>query len=274
MLESGYPPIAPAGEAATATAVPSALQPRRSVRVAPPCPVLSVVVPTRNEEGNVSALCARLQEALRPTEAEVVFVDDSDDGTPEQVRAVARRSEMAVRLVHRPPERRGNGLGGAVVEGSRVARGAWICVMDGDLQHPPALIGPMLDVARAGGHDLVVASRFRAGGDATGLRPVRLLLSWLSKRSAHLLFPGRLSGVSDPMSGFFLVRRAAVDFDRLRPRGFKILVEILVRTPQLRVGEIGFHFGERVSGDSKAGAREAARYLAQLLAGRFGVRTR
>ena len=86
-----------------------------------------------------------------------------------------------------------------------------------------------------------------------------------------MLFPGRLSAVSDPMSGFFLVRREAVDCDVLRPRGFKILVEILVRIPRLSVGEVGFHFGERRSGDSKAGAREAARYVAQLLSARFGT---
>jgi dolichol-phosphate mannosyltransferase len=254
----------------TAEAQQNAAQAEQGPRVATLAPLLSVVVPTRNEEGNVTPLCAHLAAALPAGDAEIIFVDDSDDATPEQVGVVAARMALPVRLIHRPPARRGDGLGGAVVEGIRAARGTWVCVMDGDLQHPPALIATMLATARTDGHDLVVASRFRPGGDARGLRPVRLLLSWLGRQGARVLFPGPLSAVSDPMSGFFLVRREAVDCDRLRPRGFKILVEILVRTPRLTVGEVGFHFGERLSGNSKAGAREATRYVAQLLSARFG----
>jgi dolichol-phosphate mannosyltransferase len=233
-------------------------------------PLVSVVVPTRNEEGNVAPLCARL-EAVLPGEAiEIVFVDDSDDGTAEEVRRVARSSARPVRLVERPPERRGDGLGGAVVEGMRIARGAWVCVMDGDLQHPPEVIADMLARARAGGLDLVVASRFDGGGDSRALGPARRAASWACTRGARTLFPSRLRAVSDPMSGFFLVLRDAVDLDRLRPRGFKILVEIIARTPGLRVGEVGFRFGRRLSGESKAGAREAVRLARQLVSARTG----
>ena len=233
-------------------------------------PVLSVVVPTRNEEGNVAPLCARLEQVLPGRAIEVIFVDDSDDGTPDEVRRVAQDSARAIRLVHRPPERRRDGLGGAVVEGFRAARGAFACVMDGDLQHPPELIERMLERAESEGQDVVVASRYRDEGDADQFGPGRRALSWVSKHGARVLFPYRLGPVSDPMSGFFLVRLAAVDLDRLRPRGFKILVEILVRTPRLRISEVGFHFGERLSGNSKAGAREAVRFAAQLMSARAG----
>jgi dolichol-phosphate mannosyltransferase len=238
-------------------------------RAAPVVPLLSVVVPTRNEEGNVAPLCARLQAALPDEGLEIVFVDDSDDGTAAEVRRVARDSARPIRLVQRPPERRGDGLGGAVVEGMRTARGAWVCVMDGDLQHPPEVIGSMLDRARSGGLDLVVASRFEASGDTQSLGAARRLASRACNRGARLLFPGRLRAVSDPMSGFFLVLRDAVDLDALRPRGFKILVEIIARTPGLRVGEVGFHFGRRLSGESKAGAREAVRLARQLVSARL-----
>lgn len=235
-------------------------------------PTLSVVVPTRNEEGNVARLCALLCEVLPDESMEVVFVDDSDDDTPAEVRRVGERAPRDIRLIHRARGERRSGLGGAVVEGLRAARGTWVCVMDADLQHPPMLIERMLERARGGSYDVVVASRFQPGGDADTFGAARRALSWASKHGARTLFPGRLRAVSDPMSGFFLVRRAALDLDRLRPRGFKILVEILVRTSRLRVSEIAFHFGERFSGESKASAREALRFLAQLVSARAGER--
>ena len=233
-------------------------------------PELTVVVPTRNEEGNVARLCALLDDALAHVSCEVVFVDDSDDGTPDAVRLAAARTRAPVRLVHREPPDRASGLGGAVVEGLRAARGTWVCVMDADLQHPPELVGALLEprsrrrLRRRRGQPVPARGRRRA------LRPAaRRLVSWSSKEGARLLFPSRLRAVTDPMSGFFLVRRSAVDLDRLRPRGFKILLELLVRTPRLRVAEVGFHFGERYAGESKAGAREAGRFLAQLLTARL-----
>jgi dolichol-phosphate mannosyltransferase len=241
---------------------------------APRHAVLTVIVPTRNEEANVAPLCEQLERVLPDDAVEVLFVDDSDDDTPGAVRAAQRSSSREIRLIHRAPGERRNGLGGAVVEGLRCARAPWVCVMDGDLQHPPSLIGELLDEARSGSRDLVVASRFRPGGDADQFAWARRALSWLSTRGARVLFPHRLRGVSDPMSGFFLVRRGAIDLDALRPRGFKVLVEILVRTPRLRVSEVGFHFGERLAGESKAGLREAGRYVAQLLDARVAPGSR
>jgi dolichol-phosphate mannosyltransferase len=244
-------------------------------------PALSVVIPTRNEEGNIERLVERLDEVLASTAAEILFVDDSDDGTLAAIERARGLCRHDVRAIHRPPGSRKGGLGGAVVEGMRNARAPWICVMDADLQHPPEVIGRLAAKAREQSVDLIAASRF--GGDASvgEFGPFRRGLSWLSAGSATLVFRRRLHRMTDPMSGFFMVRRAALDLDALRPNGFKILLEIVVRTRGLRVAEVPFEFGTRYAGDSKASLREGARYLAQLWrlrlgglathVGRFGV---
>ncbi|HEY6776752.1 MAG TPA: glycosyltransferase family 2 protein [Thermoleophilaceae bacterium] len=233
-------------------------------------PALSVVIPTRNEEGNIERLVERLGEVLASTPAEILFVDDSDDGTLAAIDRARSQSRLEVRAIHRPPGSRKGGLGGAVVEGMRTARAPWICVMDADLQHPPEVIARLAAKARDGLVDLVAASRFGGDGSAGEFGPFRRGLSWLSAGSATLVFRRRLHRMTDPMSGFFMVRRAALDLDALQPSGFKILLEIVVRTPGLRVAEVPFEFGTRYAGDSKASVREGARYLAQLWRLRLG----
>jgi dolichol-phosphate mannosyltransferase len=153
-----------------------------------------------------------------------------------------------VYLIHRHPGERQGGLGGAVVAGMRYARAPFVCVMDADLQHPPEVLEEMYMEALGSASDMVVASRFCAGGNKGTFGRIRSALSRASTRAAMLLFPKSLWHVSDPMSGCFLVRRQAVDLDRLRPQGFKILLEILVRTPGLAVSEVPIGFGERHAG--------------------------
>lgn len=231
---------------------------------------LSVVIPTRNEAANIEELVNRVEQATQDIRAEVIFVDDSTDDTPSVISEVRRRHRLPVSLIHRPPERRGNGLGGAVVEGMRAATGDWVCVMDGDLQHPPEMLPRILDAAREAASDIVVASRYAVSGASEGLGVARAALSKLSTLAARILFPRRLSQVKDPLSGYFMVRRRAVDPARMRPRGFKILMDIMVRFPHLRVAEVPFRFDTRKSGQSKAGMREGLRYLRLLLQLRFG----
>jgi glycosyltransferase involved in cell wall biosynthesis len=238
----------------------------------PAAPLLTVVVPTRNEAGNVRALVERIERALGAVAAEIVFVDDSSDETVAEVEAVGATAHHDVSIIHREPERRAGGLGGAVVEGIRAARGEWVCVIDGDLQHPPEVIPRLLDRAKQAAADLVVASRYTEHETVGGFSRVRALISRGGTALAHVLFPVRLHRVTDPLSGFFLVRRTAVDLDRLRPRGFKILLEILGRTPALRIAEVPFEFGERHAGESKASFREGLRYVAQLCELRVGER--
>ncbi len=228
-------------------------------------PQVSILIPTRNEAGNVDELLRRLEPVVSQTAMEIIFVDDSTDNTPQVIDQAGRPYVRPVRLIHRELAERLGGLGGAVVEGMRAARGQWIVVMDGDLQHPPELIPQMLAKAVHTDADLVVASRYGGQGDASSFNRARVMVSQGSTLAAKTVFPRRLHGVDDPMSGFFLVRRDAVDLNRLRPNGFKILLEIIGRTPGLVIESVPFSFGERHAGESKASLVEGYRYL-QLLA--------
>jgi dolichol-phosphate mannosyltransferase len=179
---------------------------------------------------------------------------------------------MPVRLLHRTAGERAGGLGGAVKAGLGATEAAWAVVMDGDLQHPPEAVATMLAAARSGTVDVVVGSRYCGNGNAEGLSSrFRGVASRGATTAAKVAFPQALAGVTDPMSGFFALRTSAVDADALRPRGFKILLEILARTPRLRVAEVPFAFAQRHAGHSKASGREAARYLRQLAALRIAT---
>jgi putative flippase GtrA len=137
--------------------------------------------------------------------------------------------------------------------------------MDGDLQHPPELVPALLAKAESSRADIAIASRLARGGSVGPLGPLRRFASRFFAILTRGLFVDRLAAVTDPMTGFFVVRRAAIDTARLRPDGFKILLEILVRTPDLAVVELPFRFERRGAERSKAGAREVVR-LGRLLA--------
>ncbi|GAB7044973.1 glycosyltransferase [Catenuloplanes indicus] len=223
-------------------------------------PAVSVVVPTRNEAGNVRPLVDRLRAAFGSTPTEIVFVDDSDDDTPAAI------AGTGARLVHRPAGQRAGGLGGAVVAGFRAATAPWVVVMDGDLQHPPETVPDLLAAGEVDNADAVVASRYRGAGSAGGLSGrFRRLVSRATGALAKLVFPLRLRGVTDPMSGFFAVRRDAVPPDALRPDGYKILLEVLVRGRIGRVVEVPYTFRSRLAGESKASLREGLRFGRHLL---------
>jgi dolichol-phosphate mannosyltransferase len=235
-------------------------------------PRLTVIVPTRDEAENVEPLLDRVIAAAGGASIEVLFVDDSDDDTPAVVQTRMGTDPVPVRLLHRAAGERHGGLGGAVVAGLRAARGDWAVVMDGDLQHPPELALLLADVGRARELDLVVATRHTGSGDAAGLTSAaRHAASGSATAAAKTLFPVRLSRLSDPMSGLFAVRPAALDLDRMAPSGFKILLEIAIRHPRLRTAEVPFSLQPRLAGQSKASLREGARFLRQLVRLRAGV---
>src|SRR5437879_5163362 len=127
-------------------------------------PTLSIILPTKNEAENITPLLDRLTQALNGICAEILFVDDSSDNTPQVIQEAAARSALDVYLISRPPDQRANGLGGAVVEGLRNARAPWNCVMDADMQHPPEIVRRLLDMAQMTDSDIVVASRDFAEG--------------------------------------------------------------------------------------------------------------
>jgi dolichol-phosphate mannosyltransferase len=236
---------------------------------------LSILVPTRNEAANVEELLRRISTALAGISCEVLFIDDSDDDTPAAIQAVAASggaAHLRVALLARRGDQRWGGLGGAVVDGLRAARSPWACVMDADLQHPPEVVPALVAKADREGADLVIASRHCDQGRAAGLNAGRTVISRGSTIAARTLFPRRLRGVSDPMSGFFLVRRDAIDLDRLQPRGFKILLELLVQGGNLRTAEVGYSFASRYAGESKGSLSEGLTYLQRLCELRLDLR--
>ncbi|BAC71004.1 dolichol-phosphate mannosyltransferase [Streptomyces avermitilis] len=230
---------------------------------------VTIVVPTFNESANIRELLHRITESVPARlPCEVVFVDDSTDDTPDVIFQAAQDCPFPVTVLHREePE---GGLGGAVVEGIKAAGSDWIVVMDGDLQHPPSLVPELVGTGERANAGLVVASRYIKGGSRAGLAGgYRIAVSrgatWLTKS----LFPRRLRGISDPMSGFFAIRRSAVTAEILQPLGYKILLELAVRSRPREVTEVPFVFQDRFAGESKSTAQEGFRFLRHLV----GLRT-
>lgn len=243
-----------------------------SPRLARPCS-LSVVVPTRNEALNVGPLTARLKQALDPTvdDWEVIFVDDSDDHTP---RAVGRLIALGlpVRVLHRGRGQRWGGLGGAVCEGFALAKSDLVAVMDADLQHPPELLPALVATVASGQADLVSGSRYGPDGADAGLSgPWRRIVSTCCRGLVHFMVP-RSRSLEDPLSGFFALRRSLVEGAEMRPDGYKILLEVVVRTRPGSVRNLGFKFAPRHAGRSKASWREGLVFLRHV--GRLAISDR
>jgi len=227
--------------------------------------LLTVVIPTRNEADNVPVLMRELRESLSGIDYRVVFVDDSTDETPEVIRGLSEE-DGRVTLTHRRDAERDGGLSTAVTTGIEVFAGIseYTCVMDADLQHPPEKAREMLELARSSDADVVVASRYARGGSYTGLLgPLRRGVSVGSKFLARIVFK-EARKTSDPMAGFFLVRNEAIFGIQFRPTGFKVLLEILVCAPELKVVEVPLDFRARHAGVSKATFRQGLEYLAHM----------
>lgn len=210
---------------------------------------LGVVLPTFNERGNLRGMVERLDHALGAITWEVIVVDDnSPDGTADEARAIAQ-DDPRVRVIQRIGRR---GLSSAAIEGMCATAAPVVAVMDADHQHDPALLVPMLEAIESGEHDLAYASRFAEGASTEEWgRPDRVKASNLANRIAN-----KVTGVelSDPMSGFFMLRTETLraDAHRLSGVGFKILLDILatVETP-LRIKEVPMNFAARAEGESK-----------------------
>jgi len=227
--------------------------------------LLTVVIPTRNEADNVPPLVRGLRESLSGVDYRVVFVDDSTDETPEVIRSLGEEDDR-ISLMHRVGAEREGGLSTAVTTGMDTAANGseYTCVMDADLQHPPEKVRQMLELAMDSEADVVVASRYARGGDYAGLsRRLRKAVSIASKYLAQVIFKEARKS-SDPLSGFYLVRNEAISGIQFRPTGFKILLEILVCAPELRVVEVPFNFRARQAGVSKATFSQGLHYLAHI----------
>jgi dolichol-phosphate mannosyltransferase len=226
-------------------------------------PELTVVVPTLNERDNVSDLIERIAAALQGVDWELMFVDDdSEDGTAQAVKAVGR-TDARVRCIKRIGRR---GLSGACLEGILASQAPYVAVIDGDLQHDESLLSSMLDVLRGGRADLVVGSRYSAGGSRDGLAGWRRASSrWATSFTRSLLG----AQLSDPMSGFFMIRREPVEqmAHQLSTQGFKILLDIVMTARgRLLLVELPYRFRPRFRGSSKLDTRVLLEFVGLVLA--------
>jgi dolichol-phosphate mannosyltransferase len=227
-----------------------------------PGPELSIITPTFNERGNVPELVARLKECLVGYRWEIIFVDDdSPDETAAEVRAMAL-ADSRVRCIQRIGRR---GLSSACIEGMLASSAPYLAVIDADLQHDERLLPKMLQVLREGEADIVIASRYVSGGGIGKWNASRAALSRLATRMSRLVVRAELT---DPMSGFFMLRREvlAKTVRRLSAIGFKILLDLFASSPDaLRFLELPYEFRTRYSGQSKLDSVAAWDYGMLLL---------
>lgn len=220
-------------------------------------PDLTIVVPTYNERARLAELVDAVLAAgaAAGLTVEIVIVDDnSPDGTGVLAEELARTRPMQV--VRRAGKL---GLGTAVVAGFGVATAPILGVMDADFSHPPSLVPTMFAAMRATGAEVLVASRYIPGGSTPDWPWSRRLLSRLGCLLARPIAP-----IRDAASGFFLIRRDLARAVEIRAGGFKICLELLVRSAPNRVVEVPYRFDDRELGESKMSLREAAGYLVQL----------
>jgi dolichol-phosphate mannosyltransferase len=232
-------------------------------------PELSIIVPTFNERENVAELIGRLVLCLGERSWEVVFVDDdSPDGTADLVRELAG-TDARIRCLQRIGRR---GLSSACIEGMLASTAPYLAVIDADMQHDERLLPQMLDTLKRGDTDIVVGSRYAPGGGIGDWDARRARMSRIAMRLSRVLMPGTLT---DPMSGFFMMRRSVLtgSVHRLSAIGFKILADLFASSPTpLRFEELPYRFSLRRAGESKLDSLSAWDYamlLLDKLVGRF-----
>lgn len=231
-------------------------------------PTVSVVIPTYNEAKNLPDLLQRVKAALEGrAEYEIVIADDrSPDGTADQAVSLGEALTIPLRVVSREPPR---SLSLSVIEGAKAAGFGCVVVMDADLSHDPRGILELITAVKSGECDVAVASRYADGGGIGDWPLWRRALSVAGTRIARALSRAR-----DPLSGFFACRRALLTGEvELRPKGYKILLELLARGGDLRVKEIPTWFEDRRRGASKLRLRQEIEFLSQvfsLILLRFG----
>ncbi len=223
--------------------------------------MLSIILPTYNESANLNELLKRITEVMGKRPFEVIIVDDdSPDKTWEKAEAMMADYHM-LRVLRRVGRR---GLSSAVVEGFNMAKGTTLIVMDADLQHDPILITQLADKIEEGA-DIAVASRYIEGGSVGEWEGSRRIGSQVAT-----FFSRKLPSVevSDPMSGFFAIKADVYKkiATKLRPTGFKILLEVLAHLPKnAKTAEVPLHFHMRKHGESKLSAKVTFQLLWQLI---------
>ncbi|MBW4643598.1 MAG: glycosyltransferase [Goleter apudmare HA4340-LM2] len=226
--------------------------------------LLSLVIPTYKERDNIEKivyiLSLLLDESI-PGEYELIVVDDDSPDRTWEVAQSLMSKYPHLRVMRRQQER---GLSSAVVRGWQAARGSILGVIDGDLQHPPEVLGQLLKAVQQGA-DLAVGSRHVEGGGVSSWSVVRRFLSRGAQVLGLVILPGVLGRVTDPMSGYFMVRRQAIAGATLNPVGYKILLEVIGRGKVREIAEVGYVFCERKEGESKVTWKQYVEYIHHLL---------
>lgn len=224
----------------------------------------SLVVPTYNERANILNIVRILSQLLDefiPGDYELIVVDDDSPDCTWEVALSLMPEYPQLKVMRRTKER---GLSSAVIRGWQASRGRVLGVIDGDLQHPPQVLLQLLSAIEQGA-DLAVASRHVEGGGVSSWSVVRRFLSRGAQVMGLILLPGVIGRVSDPMSGYFLVRRSCITDKTLNPLGYKILIEVLGRGDVRQIAEVGYVFQERQEGESKVTWKQYIDYLHHLL---------
>lgn len=230
----------------------------------------SLVVPTYNEGRNIQEIIQQLSQLLDqviPNNYELIVVDDDSPDFTWKLAQALMPEYPQLRVMRRQQER---GLCTAVIRGWQAARGEVLGVIDADLQHPPQVLLKLLaEIER--GADLAVASRHVEGGGVSDWSLMRRFLSRGAQLLGLILLPEVISRVSDPMTGYFLVRRDVIAGKVMNPLGYKILIEVLGRGKIRWIAEVGYVFQERQEGESKVTWKQYLEYLQHLLRLRFSL---
>ncbi len=225
---------------------------------------LSLVIPTYNESQNIPYLIAQLTDLLEtkiPQQYELIVVDDNSPDRTWQIALDLMATYPTLKVMRRVEEK---GLSTAVIRGWQVSQGEVIGVIDADLQHPPETLLNLWEEIEKGA-DLAVGSRHVEGGGVSDWSLTRRFLSRGAQTLGLIILPEVIGRVSDPMSGYFLVRRRCLLNCTLSPLGYKILVEVIGRGKVGWIAEVGYVFQERQEGESKVTKKQYIDYIRHLI---------
>ncbi|MEB3123688.1 MAG: glycosyltransferase [Snowella sp.] len=234
---------------------------------------LSLILPTFNESGNISEIVKILSDLLDPAWAgryELIVVDDNSPDRTWKMALELTQQYPQLKVVHRETEK---GLSTAVIRGWQAGQGEILGVIDADLQHPPEILLQLLTEMERGA-DLAIASRHVEGGGVSEWSMIRRFLSRGAQMLGLVILPEVINRLSDPMSGFFMVRRSAIAGVTLSPVGYKILIEVAARGKIRWIGEVGYVFRERQAGESKVTWKQYLEYLQHLIRLRLSLSSR
>ncbi len=220
---------------------------------------LSIIIPTYNEKDNIQILLEKINEEFENNKinGEIIVVDDNSPDNTGEILEKLKEKYSCLRVIHRKSKL---GLSSAVLEGFKIGEGSILGVMDADLSHPPEKIPEMFKIINNNEADFVIGSRYINGGKIEGWNFKRKIISKGATFLARIF-----TSVKDPMTGFFMIKRKCIKDKKLNSKGFKILLEIIIKADYNKIKEIPITFVNRTKGKSKADFKEIFSYLKNLV---------